>query len=65
MLYSRFPTMFKCITFENEINTNIGIYSDITGYGKTLSIIGLIKGYRCIVEGKTKGFVLNNNRTSL
>ena len=30
-------------TFENEINTNIGIYSDITGYGKTLSIIGLIK----------------------
>ena len=24
------------------VETNVGIYSDITGYGKTLSIIGLI-----------------------
>ena len=30
-------------TFDNKITTNIGIYSDITGYGKTLSVIGMIK----------------------
>ena len=30
--------------FQNnfEINTNVGIYSDITGYGKTISIIGML-----------------------
>jgi hypothetical protein len=27
---------------ESTINTNIGIYSDPTGYGKTLSIVGLL-----------------------
>ena len=33
----------KKITGDNSyIETNVGIYSDITGYGKTSSIIGLI-----------------------
>jgi len=33
----------KCILGRNtKITTNMGIYADITGYGKTLSVIGLI-----------------------
>ena len=30
------------INNNNVLSTNIGIYSDPTGYGKTLSVIGLI-----------------------
>ena len=26
---------------DTELNTNIGVYSDPTGYGKTLSVVGL------------------------